>query len=343
MATPHVLPSSPTANDFKLHLRDLQRGYSIYQADRRWFSFDHAGITYHVPPDLSLEGVELAEHPVERDKSGRPKMVPANGRLEIKDRWGVLYDAPRDIPHGKMTRKGFGPIKGEEASSVLIYVMTNFAARGLVILSGDQAVDEARIAAARKKNVVHRMEWAEQQRAARLEYLEKFKKAKPGGTPDPPTRDQIEAQELLDRAKLERRHVAALVCDHGDYETTNWNKFVDHMLAAHDVRNPPMPDWVRAQMEAAGLLAAPTPAAPGTTSKIAERVRQAAATAAAPLVGADLEVPAVVDETPADMVAELAKLEAQVAPELEESVFPDAISGNEAEQVGRNAGKKRTR
>lgn len=323
MSTDINLAAVPTRGMLSERIRQMKRGLVAYQPGRKWFSFEFGGVQYHIPPDL---GGKLVEHPVERDPATkRPRMVVANGELEIHDRYGILYDRPGEVPGGKMVPKGTGLLKGESSDAIIIYLVENYSERGCVWLEGD-GNDEARKEAARKK--IHRFlrGWAEDQRAARMEFVSNFKKLNPGRDVPPPKGTELEAQEYLDNLSQEARSAAAFVCDFNDYETSNWDAFERHLWAAHQQKREPPQSVIDARREA-GQVIPPRVRAATILDSVARSTVSAPTLEEATALSSVQAGAGAVDESLAEQLAEL---EAEIGSDIPAL---DAVEAERSEQA----------
>jgi hypothetical protein len=227
----------PTRAEIVADLRRYAPGLEVYQPADEWLRIEFGGRDYWIPPDL--EG-DLVPHPVllEKGEDGEdvPKMVPANGRLRIKDAYGYHRDR-----RGRAT--GIGLLEGMDAGSWVSYALENYGHRGLVWLKGDDpARDQKAQEAGRKLWYRYRKTWAEQEREARAAFIRNWE-AIPGNkgrVPPPPTSQQIKAQEFLDAQRESGRTGAEFICPSGCWEGSDFKKFQRHMRAAHgkDVADP---------------------------------------------------------------------------------------------------------
>jgi len=217
----------PSKEEIVDNVRRLLPGLTLYHPGDEWWSFPFSGGDILFPPDLP--GHPKIEHPRQRNPDGSYKKVKADGRVLIKDHFGTFYDARTRKP------KGRGPMRGHEAVAIVAFALENYSEAGVVLLEGDEK-DDARIEAAKQVRAQNRRTWAEAQVRQRAAFLEEWRK-KPqnqGQTPPLPTKNQRDAQEILDELKVTgAAGTFKYVCPHGCYAGNDRTKFERHLQANH--------------------------------------------------------------------------------------------------------------
>jgi hypothetical protein len=185
----------------------------------------------------------MVEHPIERNDSGGPKMVKANGIAEIRNFYGVRY-GKRSVPIAGYWQR---PIEDREAlifqaEDIVVHLVRKHEVRGLIDLTGDEGRDNVLKAEARKKFLAANREWAMNERNARAEFVEKYKKENPGAVSfPPPKKSQIRAEVLLLQAERnERQSAAQYRCECGMFEHDDRELFEMHLQARHGKSLPPI-------------------------------------------------------------------------------------------------------
>lgn len=252
----------------KAHIKKLARefapSYQLYYPGRKWFKHEFNGNLYCFPPDL---GGRLVEHPALRlekknadgTKTFEPVMVQANGILEIKDRYGVVY-GKKAVPlyhpeygyamgYGLPIEDPEGKLEDETADKVVQYFTNKFGfevdnptmALGITLLTGNPELDESVKVESRKVYFRAQITWAEEERAKRLKDVAEWKINNPGRTDIPPMNTrQIEAEEILLQAEEDRKmSTFQYVCFCGAYETDDKGRFDRHMKIRHPERLAP--------------------------------------------------------------------------------------------------------
>lgn len=210
----------PTRDQIADEVRSLLPGMTLYRPSPDWWKFEFSAIEYWMPPDLP--GAPKVPHPV------TGKNVRANGRILVKDRYGIYYDPKTRRPIGR------GPMKGEDTWSIVVHALQKWGPSGLVLLRGDDH-DAPRIAQAHKKYRQSMRTWAEAQREARVAFCENFKKQpqnKDRPIPPPSARQRI-AQEILDEFKEDAAGTFMYACESGCYAGNDPVKFKRHLKANH--------------------------------------------------------------------------------------------------------------
>jgi hypothetical protein len=108
-------------------------------------------------------------------------------------------------------------------------------ALNIVLLSGNEELDDQVKRQARKGWTEAHRAWAEGVRRNRIEQIEKFKKENPGRSDTPPMSTmQRKAEEVLLSAEEDRVvSTLAFVCSFGDYETDEQDLFEKHIRIRH--------------------------------------------------------------------------------------------------------------
>lgn len=235
---------TPETLELERELQQSVPGLVIYRDAPEGFAFEIGGRHYWIPPDLHNDEA-MVEHPFITEcalcgvssvrscsspeaHEPQPLMVRADGRLEVKQVYGVLRD-------DKGKPAGLGPLKGFDPIGLVRYVVNNYGrSQGCVWLKGD-GTDRQRMKASRKLYLAGRIAWATQEVEARQEYVRRFElnPNNRGRVPPPPMPTQLRAQEILDEQDAETRaeHIC-LVC-YG-YETDDPKAFARHMKRSHN-------------------------------------------------------------------------------------------------------------
>lgn len=221
----------PSRQELADEIRQFAPAMHLYQGSPEWLLIEVHGRTVCLPPDV---GGDLVEHPKEPGK-----MVPGNGMLAVRDVYGILRDKRN---FNRPT--GIGLLEGQDAGSIVMFIVENYQERGVVWLRGDES-DAPRKAASKKFYARYIKEWAEQQRAARSAFVANFQQRpeNKGHVPPPPTPLQLRAQEILDSISLEGRGGDVHICQVCfGWEGTSWEKYARHMKAAHGRDEKPPQD-----------------------------------------------------------------------------------------------------
>lgn len=222
---------APTRDELAQDIRQHLPAMFLFQDCTEWLPMEIFGRTQWLPP--YRKGLPLVPHPVLRtldQASGRevPLMVQANGRLAIRDTYGIRRD-PRS---NKALNVGL--LEGQNAGDIVIFAVDTYGERGVVWLRGDDS-DAERMEMSRKLYSRYVRGWAEQERASRAEAVRKFfdNKANTGRIPPPPSKNQRRAQEILDSQDIRERS-SAYICVIGyDWEGDDFETYARHMKAAH--------------------------------------------------------------------------------------------------------------
>jgi hypothetical protein len=254
MSTAVAPYSPPSRTELANEIRQYAPAMYLYHACPEWLEMQIFGRSFWVPPHQ--EGEPLIEHPQARARGAHgedlgPAMVKADGRLPVKDIYGILRDK-------KMLNRpiGVGLLEGQDAGSVVMFAVENYGERGIVWLRGDES-DASRKTASRKLYIRFIRAWAEGERNARSEFLRRWQENKDnkGRVPPPPTPTQIRGQEILDTIATETRTGAEFICTVAyDWEGSTFEKYARHMKAAHGkIVTPPKDDGVEARPQGRGL------------------------------------------------------------------------------------------
>lgn len=217
----------PSRTELAEEIRHYAPAMHLYQGSPEWVTIEVHGRLVHFPPDL---GGTLVDHPTKRDAAGGPARVPADGRIAVRDVYGILRD-----PRNANRPYGIGLLPGQESSAIVMYLVENYQERGIVWLRGDET-DQVRIDASKKLYSRFIRGWAEEQRGARAEFVRNFqdKPQNKGLVPPPPTPPQIRAQEILDSISIEGRQGHEFMCTvcYG-WEGASFETYARHMKASH--------------------------------------------------------------------------------------------------------------
>lgn len=241
--------------------------YKLYHGGRKWFKHEYSGNMYWFPPDL---GGKLVEHPAYRTEKRQedgtitlePVLVKADGILEVRDRYGVIY-GKRAVPvthpvYGYSMGWGLpvedpeGKLEEESADKVVTFFTSKFGievdnptmALGITLLTGDPETDEDIKRESRKIHLTALMAWAEAERSKRMLDVAEWKAKNPGRNDVPPMNPrQIEAEEILMLAEEDKRmSTFSYACSCGGYETDDKEKFDRHVRLRHPERFAPAPE-----------------------------------------------------------------------------------------------------
>lgn len=223
----------PSEDQLADEIRKYAPAMFLYQPSDEWLTFEHGGRIYDMPPDL---GGKLVPHPRRRDpKTLQPEMAKADGRLGVKDVYGMHRDQ-------RGQALGMGPFKGMESSSIVRFACGYYYERGVVWLRGD-ASDEGRKAAAKRIYGVWVRHWAEQQKAARDEFVNNFRRieANKERRVPRPTAQQRRAQDILDMLSEGERAGTEYVCPMGcsEWSEDDYDKYERHMRVQHQKKVEP--------------------------------------------------------------------------------------------------------
>lgn len=226
-----VVPEDLTIrpSDIAAEIRQASPPRTIYQPAPEWVTVEMGGKITFFPPDLP--GAPLVVHPAFRE-NGKPVMVRANGTLDVRDKYGPVFDSK-----SRKIKPGIRLLKGETANDFLLFIGSSekYQGAGFTWLHGDEK-DEGRKKAAKARYQIARRKQAEQEVQSRAETVANFNKLpqNQGQTPPPPTQRQIEAQEFLDDIRAEGREGFDYVCRHGcAVQTNDFAKYARHMRVTH--------------------------------------------------------------------------------------------------------------
>lgn len=223
---------APTRDELAQDIRQHLPAMYLFHDCSEWLPMEVFGRTQWLPP--YRKGLPMIPHPVLKtvdQATGRevPLMVQANGRLAVRDTYGIRRD-PRSNK-----ALSVGLLDGQNAGDIVIFAVDTYGERGVVWLRGDDS-DAERMDMSRKLYSRFIRSWAEQERGARAEAVRKFfeNKANTGRIPPPPTKNQKRAQELLDNQDIRERS-SAYICVIGyDWEGDDFETYARHMKAAHN-------------------------------------------------------------------------------------------------------------
>lgn len=244
MATALVSPpyNPPSRYELAQDIRQNAPAMHIYHACPEWLPIEVFGRTFWVPPHI--EGEPTVEHPTRRARTAEgldagPEKHRANGRLAIKDIWGIIREKRSNRPIG------LDVLEGQTAGAIVVFMVENYGERGVVWLRGDDT-DKGRMETSRKLYSRFIRTWAEGERSARAEFVRRWNdnKDNAGRVPPPPTPNQLRAQELIDQLATETRSGAEHICIvcYG-WEGSSFEKYARHMKAAHGrIVQPPKDD-----------------------------------------------------------------------------------------------------
>lgn len=238
----NVLPKLDRDSIKKL-ARQLSPAYLLYYPGHKWLVEQFAGTVFFFKPDLG--GKEIP-HMVEKNEDGSPKMVKADGVMEVRDRYGVLYEpiATAKWGYSRPIKDLDGKIEEETADKVITYFTTKFGenaatpemAIGLTMLTGDDVVDAEIKKVSKRLFLKSQLAWAEKERSTRQEDIAKWKRNHPGQTEGLPPMNarQIEAETLLLQGEtLASGSQYAFICQFGDFETDDEALFNKHFAIRH--------------------------------------------------------------------------------------------------------------
>lgn len=220
---------APSRDELANEIRSYAPAMCLYRGSPEWLRMEIGGRDFHIPPHLP--GEPMIPHPTITEKDGEPRLVRADGKVGIRDVYGIL----RDIKNRNQPI-GVGLLVGMDAGSLVMFAAENYKDAGVVFLRGDKS-DDGRMEASRKQYQQHKLAWAKQEKDARAAVVKSVKDKDPSAIPPPPTRNQIMAQEILDAAALSQRTGAEFICQVcWGWEGDSFEKYATHMLAAHGRR-----------------------------------------------------------------------------------------------------------
>jgi len=257
MSTAIAPYSPPSRAELAREIQVYAPAMYLFHACPEWLEMQIFGRSFWMPPHQ--DGESLVEHPIVRVRGTQgedlgPLMVKADGKLPVKDIYGILRDK-------RMLNRpiGVGLLEGQDAGSVVMFAVENYGERGVVWLRGDDT-DVSRKAASRKLYVRFIRAWAEGERNARAEFIRRWQENKDnkGRIPPPPTATQIRGQEILNTIATETRTGAEFICTicYG-WEGGKFESYARHMKAAHGhVVQPPKDDTVKTRAQGRTALSA---------------------------------------------------------------------------------------
>jgi hypothetical protein len=235
----HVQP--PSRDELAADIRHHLPAMYLFHDCPEWLVMEIFGRSQYLPP--YRVGLPLIPHPVLRDidpvtkQDLGPLMVQANGRLGVRDTYGIKRDPRSNKPINVSL------LEGQNAGDIVIFACENYGERGVVWLRGDES-DVDRMDKSRKLYSRFVRGWAEGERTARSEMVGKFLAlpANKGRMPPPPTPNQIRAQNILDSQDI-RDRVSEFICRTAyDWEGDKFENYARHMKAAHGITVPPQRD-----------------------------------------------------------------------------------------------------
>lgn len=227
------MSTAPNPLDIQRQILQSLPALKLYHPGSNWYIKEWCGNEHCFPPDL---GGEYVEHPRLTEPDGTPKLVKADGYLNVTDRWGNRIEhrylqAPLD--------KGFGPIETETAAAVVSHFTAgDFYRYGITFIphnSSDKQLEEFK-KAARARHLDFMREWAEIEWGGYLDTVEKQKKSPyMQHRISPPNKNQQYAREILDEiAEAHSRSpkvVKGKLVAPDHYRTDDPAKFIRHMKA----------------------------------------------------------------------------------------------------------------
>src|SRR5258706_1008229 len=166
----HVV--APTREELAQDIRQHLPAMYLFHDCTEWLPMEIFGRTQWLPP--YQKDLRLVPHPVLRElrevngvKRDAPLMVQANGRLAVRDTYGVKRDARTNKP------LSVSLLEGQNAPDVVIFAVETYGERGVVWLRGDDS-DAERMDKSRKLYMRYVRGWAEGERTARNELVRRF-------------------------------------------------------------------------------------------------------------------------------------------------------------------------
>lgn len=203
-------------------IRKHQRGIVLYSPHREWRRARALGGVVWFPPDL--EG-KLVPHPILRDRSNEPEIVKANGRVEVRDRYGYVYSRNAKV------RPRMAMMSGQDALAIAVHLVQKWP--DIVELSGG-AEDRGLIESAKRNHRKMIVTQAQRTWNSRIGFLALWRKENPGQDPPPPTRRQREAREVLDASEQEQPW-KTFVCRHCWMDWDELAAYQAHMQKKHNI------------------------------------------------------------------------------------------------------------
>lgn len=220
IASPMVMRRS--RDEIAERIRKHQRGIILYSPHKKWRRLQALGGTVWFPPDL--EG-KVVQHPALREKNGEPVLVKANGRVEVRDRYGFVYSRNAKV------RPRMAMMTGQDALAIAVHLVQKWP--DIAELSGGPE-DRGLIESAKRNH--RKMVATQAQRTwnSRVNFLAVWRKENPGQDPPPPTARQREAREILDASEQEQPW-KTFVCRHCWLDWEEMDKYAAHMKKKHNV------------------------------------------------------------------------------------------------------------
>src|SRR5258706_9404650 len=164
---------APTREELAQDIRQHLPAMYLFHDCSEWLPMEIFGRTQFLPP--YRKGLPLIPHPVLREirevegikRDVGPLMVQANGRLAVRDTYGIKRD-PRTNKPLLVTL-----LEGQNAADVVIFAVETYGERGVVWLRGDES-DAERMEKSRKLYMRYVRAWAEGERTARAELVRRF-------------------------------------------------------------------------------------------------------------------------------------------------------------------------
>jgi hypothetical protein len=202
-------------------IRKHQRGIILYSPHNKWRRAQALGGVVWFPPDL--EG-KVVQHPFLTDPNGEPVLVKANGRVEVKDRYGYVYYRKAGL------KPRMAMLNGQDALAIAVHLVQKWP--DIVELSGESS--DGKLIEQAKRNY-RKMIATQAQRTwnGRQRDIAIFRKENPGQDPPPPTTRQREAREILDASEGDRPW-KEFVCRHCWLDWDELEKYQGHMLKKHN-------------------------------------------------------------------------------------------------------------
>jgi len=238
----HVQP--PSRDELAADIRHHLPAMYLFHDCAEWLPMEIFGRTQYLPPYRA--GLPLIPHPVLRDinpdtkQDLGPLMVQANGRLAVRDTYGIKRDPRSNKP------LSVGLLDGQNAADIVIFACDVYGDRGVIWLRGDDT-DASRMDVSRKFYMRYVRGWAEGECAARLAQVGKFFENKENANrkPPPPTQRQIRARNILDNMDIRERSAIFICQIDYDWEGDDFETYARHMKAAHGkIVKPPVDETV---------------------------------------------------------------------------------------------------
>lgn len=189
----------------------------VYNPSNRWLDGRVASQPYPLCPDGTAIDIRTGEEKT------------TDGVSEIKDFWDNAWDSKDG---GKRTPTGGRELHVASLDAVLHLTESfPFIAR----LTGDEKRDENIKAAARKRWIKHRVDWAKEVIGGREAMLREFHAApsNAGRVPDPPNALEMEAYEFMAEYRTGELNTSKYACKHDGVRTDDPAVWEKHMRAFH--------------------------------------------------------------------------------------------------------------